>query len=1029
MNTSKLIITNSYYNIFNCLKRQLGDKIGGIGNEQNLIFCEEKISLMAERTEKKKKKGSFNTKVFSFGKYLKSKKTCQKMLSKEGSSMAVKKILSENTLSCFHKSQISLAPSVSDLIMLFKSSKVSVEDLENAVQVKKGQLKNKLSDIKLLYEKYEEFLKSSLYEDQSSYLSYLPQIIEEDEEIKNSNVILLGFTSWTRQARDVVASLLRNAKSVCAILTAGDNKEVFLSETVDVYKLICDKEKIAVDIEREESDYNEESKEILNNLFLPNVERTEKLKTDRIFCFSTINQRKEIERIAETIKETVLKKGARYKDFTVAVPDDVSYQNSIRVVFNELEIPFFYDIKAKITAHPIVRLIVDFYNLKIKNLSKDNVISIIKNPLVFGDKAFSDEFIEYIVKYNLKYKKIEEPFSVGDKDKFEEARKKIIDIYNQKSVFDLLSFLNVEEQLKASEQKLKDFGKEKESAIESQVFSSVLDILNEQFTILKDVSLSDREKRDIFISGINTLEISIIPQYNDAVFIGGYKETAIRKADYLFMVGLNSSVPTVSEDVALLSDVEIKELSDIQMIIEPRIRVINKRAKENFALALTAFDKYLILSFSEYNAKGEKQVESEAVKTIQNIYKTQTLSFNNKYLTKRQGIREFSKSVGKFVSGRAEKEKELSAFYSLYPEEIESILAFSNQQFNLYNKDNKVGDGLLSGSVSPTLIESFYKCPYYAFCNNILSIKETEKSDVDVMSIGNVVHAIFEGFIKEGYIENGDILDSDDKADSLIEKIISGVMQDERYLRFLLDARESETINKALSDARVFCKRFYSGLKKTKFKPKYTEYNFNDNGDGLKILDGRINVNGRIDRVDEYGDYVKIVDYKTGNIDGAAKELFNGTKMQLFLYGKAFEGKKEVAGVYYQKVDDAFRGEDNKEKLMAGRTLDEDEILNALDEDFAVNKKSTLINASIVRGRSNLLSKENMSSMTEYAYKMLEQGAKELDEGFIIPSPVKGQCENCPYLALCSENVSEREVGTVDDKTIDEAIRGTNDGN
>ncbi|MBQ9514169.1 MAG: PD-(D/E)XK nuclease family protein [Clostridia bacterium] len=1028
MDKTELIITDSYFDIFRCLQNRLNNKVAGIGKENNLIFCEEKISLMAERTVAEISGGSFNTKVYSFGKYLKSKKTQEKMLSKEGSAMAVKKILSETNLSCFSESRVSLAPSVSDLIMLFKSSKVSVADVENAVKVKDGLLKNKLSDVKVLYEKYEEFLKSSSYEDQSSYLSYLPKIIEEDEEIKNSNVILLGFTSWTRQARDVVLSLLKNAKSVCAILTSGNNKEIFLSETVDVFKLICDKEKIKYSVKEEKSDYNEESKIILDNLFLINGEKPKKADTDKIFYFSALNQRSEIERVAETIKETVLKKGARYKDFTVAVPDDISYRQTIQSVFNELEIPFFYDVKAKITTHPIVRLIVGFYNLKRKNLSRDNVIEIIKNPLVFSDKAFTDELVEYLIRFNINYKKFETPFTFGDKDKFEDARKRIMEIYRTNNVFDLFTLLNVEDKLKESAQKLEDFKCERESAVEKQVYSSVMDLLNEEFTILKDVSLTYQEKRDVFVSGINALEISIIPQYNDAVFIGGYKETAIRKAEYLFTVGLNSSVPTVSEDVALLSDGEIKQLSDIEMIIEPRIRVINKRAKENFALSLTAFNKCLVLSFAEYNVAGEKQTESEAIADIKDIFNLKTLSFNNKYLTKRQGIRTFTKNVGRLVVGKSAYETELGAFYSLYGEEIDKILAFSRQEFSLYKK---TGDGLLRGNVSPTLIENFYKCPYYAFCNNILGVKETEKSDVDFFSIGNVVHKIFEQFIYKGYIEKGDVLDGEEKADNLISEIIIEVLKDEKYSRFIADAREGETIQKAVSDAKLFCKKFYFGLKKSKFKPKYTEYKFGEDGDSnLKILDGRIGIKGRIDRIDEYGDYVKIIDYKTGGISGSVKDLFDGTKIQLFLYGKVFEGKKDVAGVYYQKVEDAYKGESEKDKLIAGRTLDDDNVITALDEDFNINQKSQLINASIVKGKKyNFLSADKMSAMIEYAYKICEQGASDLDGGFITPSPIKGQCDNCPYLALCRDNVSEREIGKVTDDTINDAIRGNGNGN
>jgi hypothetical protein len=138
-----LLTTNSYFNIFNLLIKSLSEKPNGIDNRK-IIFCEEKVSLMIERMLSNKFKGSFNTEVYSFGNFLRSKKQMQNLLTKEGSSMVVKNILSSQKLNCFRASKESLAPTLYDLIIQLKSAKITPNDLYNAIDNTSGVLKNKL---------------------------------------------------------------------------------------------------------------------------------------------------------------------------------------------------------------------------------------------------------------------------------------------------------------------------------------------------------------------------------------------------------------------------------------------------------------------------------------------------------------------------------------------------------------------------------------------------------------------------------------------------------------------------------------------------------------------------------------------------------------------------------------------------------------------------------------------------------------------------------------------------------------------
>ena len=164
---TRLILTDSYFNVFGILNNLLEGKTQGLTNFKNLVFCEEKISLMAERFIVSKAESTFNTDVYSFGNYLRKKRCYPKTLSKEGSAMAIRKILSQVSLNCFKGNKAGLAPELYELIIQLKSAKISVEEVKNSASQCFGVLKSKLADVYTVYSEYEKFLTTSGYLDQS----------------------------------------------------------------------------------------------------------------------------------------------------------------------------------------------------------------------------------------------------------------------------------------------------------------------------------------------------------------------------------------------------------------------------------------------------------------------------------------------------------------------------------------------------------------------------------------------------------------------------------------------------------------------------------------------------------------------------------------------------------------------------------------------------------------------------------------------------------------------------------------------
>ncbi len=1002
---ARLILTTSYHEIFGVLTRTLENKTEGL-SERNIVFCEEKVSLMAERRICDAFGGTFNTDVYSFGNYLAKKRREGKTLSKEGSAMAVKRILSKMRLQCFNYSKTNLAPSLFELITQLKSAGITPCDVYRAAESMTGVLKNKLADIAAVFQKYQEFLNDSGYDDQSSLLSYLPDIIEKDPEINKADVFIAGYTAWTRQARNAVSALLRRAKSVTAILTGGKNDFLYVNETAAAFKELCEKQGIRCITETLADGGPAEAALIRQALFDPASFGLKKTETDKILFRRAKTVRDETEIIAKTIKSAVMG-GMRYRDMAVALPDLSEYGEEIKRVFGLLKIPFFLDEKKKPLNHPLIRLIAAYIDVFRSGKDRNALSAFFKNPIYCNDKDLTDRFENYLVKYNINYGRINSEFTLSDGENLEELNAFRRDLCETVSCFDIHALLqrtDAENKLKALSEKLKENGFYDEAAVCSQIYSAVCDILSQLETLLgDDISLS--ELKTVFLSGVSALELSIIPQYEDAVFIGGYRETGLARTKYLFAAGLKDSVPAVKDDVALLSDGDINRLYEIKIMVEPKINLVNRRTRENTGLGLSAFGSKLFLSYP-VNDNGKKNSPSEIILYLSNLFSVKPYDSAADYLTAEQGLLSFAKACGEYADGVNDDFSDASAFYySCLHDKAVSIAEYANKEIKM--RLDCAERAVISPVTSPTAIEDFYVCPFRAFASHVLRLKDREEGNVSALSVGNLMHEIFNAYVAR----MGAVTDRV-SSDALFANIAEEILSRPEYARYSEQGDTSSQIQRVLKEARDYCHKIYLQFKKSLFKPVEFEKKFE-----TELIKDKVTLVGKIDRIDAFDGYYRIVDYKTGKVDGSDKSLFAGLKLQLYLYASSLKGR--LAGVMYLPVSEEYTAPENKNKPDAvGKFLDDERILYAQDSDLAESGGSVFL--PVTKGKSGFkkaTSEKALSSYVGYAEKVSRKAADYMLGGVIAPSPYKGSCEHCPFKGLCGGG-SEREVGGVDEETI-----------
>ena len=331
---------------------------------KNLIFCEDRLTLIGERALIKRTGGTFSSAVSTFARFL---KMDGRALSKQGSVMAVGEIMArlqrEEKLKCF-KSVSGIgnnARSIYETLAQFAASEITPELLqESLAQLPDDMLKKKVFDLALIFEGYNEFLRAGGFVDESHYLSLLPKRIREENSLKGYNVFFVGYSSFTAQAKEIIRAALETAENVIGIFCAGE-EELYTNRAAAAFESVC----------REFGKVNEvnfctpldgEAEVLRKGLFNPK-QPSAKMQTEKISIFEAGDKTLECEYVAAKIRREMAEGDMHFRDFAVLTPDMASYALPLKKAFAEYGIPYFIDEKKSLKNHPLARFLLDAFRV------------------------------------------------------------------------------------------------------------------------------------------------------------------------------------------------------------------------------------------------------------------------------------------------------------------------------------------------------------------------------------------------------------------------------------------------------------------------------------------------------------------------------------------------------------------------------------------------------------------------------------------------------------------------------------------
>ncbi len=948
--------------------RRLGElaREGELRGERTLVFCEDRLTLLAERAVLSACGGTFLTEVTTFARFL----AGPGVLSKEGSVMEISSLLSEyeEKLCCFRPRA---ARAVYETIAQLSASRVDAEMLQRSAEETEGALKGKLSDLALLLEEYGRRLKARGLLDESGYLALLPEKLASER--RRENIVFFGFRAFTKQALEGVRAALASFKRVTGIFLAG-RAELYTNEAARLFKGVCS-EFGGADAEMEKDSLTGEARRLRDGLFSPEKLTAPKMRTPKIRRFTAADEAEEFSVIAALIKKHVFE-GARYRDIAVLVSSESFL--AVEKAFGAYRIPFFADKKRPFSEHPFCTLVTDLLLAVSDGVLPDEADAIAAS-YYFGK---GDNYRNYLLRYG-NYRggvrrEIREETEY-DKDELTACRERMLSLLGffprKGRGKDYVAAIRALREA-ADADKLTETLQASFTGAERQFLSldPLEKILTEIETVAGERPFTAREFCDGLKGALSALEISMIPQYLDAVFVGEITESKFCRVPILFASGLTDSVPRVSQDTAVITDGEMASLEQIKVEIEPAIAQVNARARESLGLNLCAFSEALYLSRPLRRGREECE-QSELFSYIESLFDMPPMPdlFPFDCSERQPALLQMLAQKNGFEAGTVRESKRFSALYALLGEP-QRLLGGEKEEVK------EAAELIFRKDVSPSLLERYFECPYAGFARS-LRLRERQERPVLDTDTGTFVHAVLEETARHF---------NDFSSDAECAKFAR-----ERG-RELLSARFSAledtgagryTGARLLEEAETVSVAAFRQLARSRFRVLKTEE---------KLSVDELLLSGIADRIDGSDDLVRVIDYKTGKIEESAGAYYTGRKLQLELYLRAAAKGRRAAGAFYFPAADSFTPEDEFKFRMTGFFCGDDEVISRMDRDLTEGQS-----ALFKGGYGDGMSRDDFEAFLDYSLLVSQKAEDEMRRGNIAPSPYGDSCTWCKMKSLC----------------------------
>lgn len=825
--------------------------------------------------------------------------------------------------------------------------RVTGEQLEQlAAHAGSMALSAKLKDLRLLYDGFFAYLEEKFITAEQ-VLSVLCRVIDEAPLVKDSVLVLDGFTGFTPLQNEVLHHFLRLCRKVIVSVTIdqasmgrgklGEHELFAMSaKMLETTRRIADAE----GVETEETVVLHASKKcrlanaeplshLEQNLFRQDGRPYTKDPGDCLQMFAAKDPMQELQTVAAKIRRLVRENGYRYNQIAVVCADMNLYGPYLEQVFAAYKIPCFLDNTSALLVNPMIDTIRALLEMAAKGFSYESVFHYFRCGLSGVDQNDVDALENYVLAYGIR------GFSMWDKEwvrntpgmpheslvrlnglraQFAEEMRGFYEVCHSakttvrqktEALYHVLAQKEMQQKLEQMSRAFEAKGEPARAKEYSQVYEAVICLLDQYVELLGDEVTDIREYKEILEAGLSAQRIGMLPPGTDYVVAGDIERTRLHDVAVLFFVGVNDGlVPKAAGNGGILSEFEREALQEADVELAPGARETFFIQKFYDYLMLTKASKQLSVSYCAADMSGNALRPSFLIKTLRSLFPAVCVQTPAKepaldametdveamqFLT--DGLQEKTRSpqwealFGVMLTDEAMRPRVLAMEKAAMYGGVETQLSAPLAE-ELYH-------GMETSSVSR--LEKYAACPYSYFLEYGLQLKERQQHTFTPLDQGNLFHDALERYenaLKRRHLT----MDQIEKADreALADRCIDESLASLGGERLLETARGRCHVERMKRLMRRTVWALGVQLGSGRFSSAGYELDFGAGGTIYPIaLDEThiMRLGGRIDRMDvlDEGDdrYIRIIDYKTGKTDFSLLEFYNGLQLQLVVYLQA----------------------------------------------------------------------------------------------------------------------------------------------
>ena len=954
---------------------------------------------------------------------------------------------------------------VKSILSEFDQYDVSSEALAQVMDAvgEDSHLYYKLKDLKLVYEQFYAFLKDR-YVTKEELLDLLIRAVPDSEILKNSVIVLDGFTGFTPVQNRLLEKLMIHARDILVTVTIDPACDPYIYHgNLELFGLSRHTASTLTKIARQ-AGVEQKEPVWLNDRPYPRFAQSQELafleqnifrygekrfngNADAIQILVAANPRKEAEVCAAKVRELVRKEGLRYREIGVILTDPDLYGDYLARAFARYEIPVFMDMKRNILLNSFVEYVRSILGMEDEGFSYDSVFRFLRA----GYGPFGNEDIDALDNYCLAfgirgYKQWQQPWTRRTRDMTPEdldllnhlrsvlveendelvfvlrqRRKTVRDI--TEALYRFLEMRHLQEKVKKQEDAFAGKGEFALAKEYAQVYPAVIGLFDKFVELLGDEPVSLSDYRELLDAGLNEARIGVIPPGLDQVITGDIRRTRLKDIKALLVLGLNDTLlPGNLTKASLLGERDRECFAAQEIPLTPGAKEQAYIQKFYLYMGLTKPSEYLILLYSKSSGDGKAIRPAYLIGDICGLYPglkivdTGKTRLAERELTPKTAIPELLDGFAMDKDGAGSAWMELYNWYKTHPkwaekmEELQEAACFTYRPAKLSEESaRRLYGEHFKNSISR--MEQFGACAYAHFLRYGLRLSERQEFEFSALDLGNVFHSAIERYARYADKVGGWTKISPPRQKELIEKSIREAMADYGSTVINSSSRDQYMISRLnrLMGRTVWA--LTDQLNKGDFVPKAYELNFGT---------------GKIDRMDVCYDreaiYVKIMDYKTGSASFDVGAFYHGRQLQLMVYMNAavdYVGKKnpkrEVipAGVFYYCMQDPLVNKkdaaDAEEKIL--RKLRMEGIVNLDRESLHHLDHSGLTDSTVIPVKfnkdgslskySSVASKEDFDTMLKYADFKSRQFNAQIRSGDVAVNPVKDKNSTaCDYCSF-----------------------------